>query len=120
MYIVHVCMQVSVKYTHHVVQCDDLKLVAGDPGKRMDIIQALDLVLRQGAVLKPEYAPDTTPYIYALHLHVYMYMCVMKIIHLLLNCHCVLIVYVRSVYVGICFSWWGIIACMLAHVHVRF
>ena len=78
-YIVHVCMQVTVKYTHHVVQCDDLKMVAGDPGKRMDIIQALDLVLRQGAVLKPEYAPDTTPYIFALHVHVYiyMYMCVM-------------------------------------------
>ena len=43
-----------MKFTKHVIQCDDLKGVIGNPAERMDIIQALDLVLRQGAVLKPE------------------------------------------------------------------
>jgi len=46
--------EVTVKYTSHVVQCDDLPKVMGCPEQRMEIIQALDLILRQGAVLKPE------------------------------------------------------------------
>jgi len=47
-------VQVTVKYTSHIVQCDDLPKVMGCPEQRMEIIQALDLILRQGAVLKPE------------------------------------------------------------------
>ena len=48
-------MQVTVKFTGHVVQCSDLKKVIGNPSERMDSLNALDLVLRQGALLKPEY-----------------------------------------------------------------
>ena len=43
-----------MKFTDHVIQCGDLKDVIGDPAQRMDIIQALDLALSQGAILKPE------------------------------------------------------------------
>ena len=48
-------MQVTVKFTGHVVQCSDLKRVIGNPSERTDALNALDLVLRQGALLKPEY-----------------------------------------------------------------
>ena len=50
-----VAIQVEVKYTGHMMQLDDLETVMGDPGQRMDIIQALDLVLSQSVSLKPEY-----------------------------------------------------------------
>ena len=49
-----VTFQVIVKFTGNVVQCGDLERVIGDPAQRMGIIQALDLVLSQGAILKPE------------------------------------------------------------------
>ena len=45
----------EVKDTGHVVQCGDIEKVIGDPAQRMKILTALDLVLRQGTVLKPEY-----------------------------------------------------------------
>ena len=44
----------TVKFTGHVIQLSDLERVIGNPEQRMDIIQAVDLVLRQGAILKPE------------------------------------------------------------------
>ena len=43
-----------MKFTGNVVQCGDLERVIGDPAQRMGIIQVLDLVLSQGAILKPE------------------------------------------------------------------
>ena len=48
-------LQVTVKDTGHIVQCGDIEKVIGNPAKRMDTLAALDLVLRQGTVLKPEY-----------------------------------------------------------------
>lgn len=56
-------MQVTVKFTGHVVQCSDLERVIGNPSERTDALNALDLVLRQGALLKPEYV----------YLYMYMY-----------------------------------------------
>lgn len=50
----HIAIQVEVKYTKRMVQLDDLERVIGDPRQRMEIIQALDLVLSQSASLKPE------------------------------------------------------------------
>ena len=49
--------QVTVKYTDHVVDCGDIKRImdSGDTAQRMSALAALDLVLRQGTVLKPEY-----------------------------------------------------------------
>ena len=47
-------LQVEIKDTGHIVQCGDIEKVIGDPAQRMDILSALDLVLRQGTVLKPE------------------------------------------------------------------
>lgn len=43
-----------MKYTGHMMQLDDLEKLMGDPGQRMDIIQALDVVLRQSASLRTE------------------------------------------------------------------
>ena len=47
-------MKVTVKDTGHVVECGDIERVIGDPAQRMDALAALDLLLRQGTVLKPE------------------------------------------------------------------
>ena len=44
----------TVKFTGHVVQCGDLERVIGNAKESRDIITAVELVLRQGAVLKPE------------------------------------------------------------------
>ena len=49
-----IAIQVEVKYTGHVMQLDDLKEVMGDPGLRMDIIQALDIIFSQSVSLRPE------------------------------------------------------------------
>ena len=47
-------LQVNVKFTGHVVQCSDLEKVITDPAGYRDVVSALELVLKQGAVLKPE------------------------------------------------------------------
>jgi eukaryotic translation initiation factor 2C len=46
--------KVTVKFTGHVVQCGDLERVIGNAKESRDIITAVELVLRQGAVLKPD------------------------------------------------------------------
>ena len=43
-----------MKFTGHVVQCSDLEKVITDPAGYRDVVSALELVLKQGAVLKPE------------------------------------------------------------------
>ena len=43
-----------MKFTGHVVQCGDLERVISNPTGSRDIVSALELVLKQGAVLKPE------------------------------------------------------------------
>ena len=47
-------LQVVIKYTGHIVECGTIEKVICDPAQRMDALAALDLVLRQGTVLKPE------------------------------------------------------------------
>ena len=47
-------LQVNVKFTGHIVECGDLEKVITDPAGSRDIVSALELVLKQGVVLKPE------------------------------------------------------------------
>ncbi|CAI8030664.1 Protein argonaute-2 (Fragment), partial [Geodia barretti] len=46
--------KVVIKYTGHIVECGTIEKVICDPAQRMDALAALDLVLRQGTVLKPD------------------------------------------------------------------
>lgn len=44
-----------MKDTGHIVECGDIQTAIGDATLRMEILTALDILLRQGTLLKPEY-----------------------------------------------------------------
>ena len=46
--------QVTLRDTGHVIECADIKTAIDDPARRTHFQAALDLVLRQGTLLKPE------------------------------------------------------------------
>ena len=47
-------MQVDVKYTGHMVHVDELKKVIENQASRSEILNSLDIIFRQGVLLRPE------------------------------------------------------------------